>query len=115
MTRKINNLAVGVGIEMDFDRLLRLNNLNLITPSIVDTGNSASMRGVGIVLGIAPDARGDILSEMSVSTIAHRGFIPGPERPGREGSFLEWKASLCKVRVLRLLREFRESDILRTS
>jgi len=51
-TKRINNLAVGIGVDMDFDRLFQLNNLYLITSSIVDTGNNASMRGVGIVLGI---------------------------------------------------------------
>jgi hypothetical protein len=52
MTRKMNNLALGIDIEMGFDRVFQVKRLHLITPFHVATGNSPSMQGVGIVLGI---------------------------------------------------------------
>jgi hypothetical protein len=57
MTNKINNLAKGIGIEMDLGALLPLKNLRPIQRSAVDSGHSVAMRGVGIVLGRVGDVR----------------------------------------------------------
>jgi len=56
MTKRINNLAIGIGVETDFDSVFWLKNLKAImTPSITKS-HSVSMQGVGIVLGIVGSA-----------------------------------------------------------
>lgn len=56
MTRKINNLDVGIGIEMDFDMLFQIKKLEAIMSTSVTRSHSVSMQGVGIFLGIVTPA-----------------------------------------------------------
>jgi hypothetical protein len=52
MTKKINNLDVGIVDEMRCDRLLQLKNLPAVLLLTVETRRTPSLYGVGIVLGI---------------------------------------------------------------
>ena len=56
MTKKINNLAMGIVIETDCHRLFQFKNLKPIARFSVDTSHDLSRRGVGIVLGIVGQA-----------------------------------------------------------
>jgi hypothetical protein len=52
MTKKINELAMGIAIVTDFDRIFQIRNLWPISEDFVETDHALSMHGVGIVLGI---------------------------------------------------------------
>jgi len=52
MTKKINNLDVGIVIETDLDILFYEKNLSRNWSTSVMKRSNASMHGVGIVLGI---------------------------------------------------------------
>ena len=52
MMKRINNLAMGIVIEMDLDMLFQLKKLKRIKRGSVTSGHTESMQGVGIVLGI---------------------------------------------------------------
>ena len=56
MTKKINNLAVGIVIETDCHSLFQFKNLKPIERFSVYTSHDLSMRGVAIVLGIVGQA-----------------------------------------------------------
>jgi hypothetical protein len=52
MTRRINNLDVGIAIETDLDLLFHQKNLRRTAGPSVFGSRNVSMHGVGIVLGI---------------------------------------------------------------
>jgi hypothetical protein len=59
MTKKINNLAMGIAVEMDFDMLFRLKKLKRLRRLSFPSRHTVSMQGVGIVLGIVADSLGE--------------------------------------------------------
>jgi hypothetical protein len=54
MTKKINNLDVGIVDEMGCDRLFQLKNLPAVLLLTVEARRTLSMHRVGIVLGFSP-------------------------------------------------------------
>jgi hypothetical protein len=56
---KMNDLALGIAVEMGFDMLFHLKKLKRIRRSSFPSRHTVSMRGVGIVLGIVAGSLGE--------------------------------------------------------
>ena len=76
MTKKTNNLAMGIVIATDFDRLFQTRKVKSISQVVVETGHALSMHGVGIVLGIVG------LAPLPADSFCSNGYVAALLRIG---------------------------------